>query len=291
MTQILAVSGRMQAGKTTACNFLFGLSMLGLDIVDYFRISDTGKIIVHTGNGDEAELDMSMSIPQNTSEAGLEYMATNIWPHIKSYSLADTLKLLCINLFGLSWEQMYGSNDDKNSLTEIKWDGLLGVVTTTEPPKDAQLIRGKLGKYYDVCSGLVYHEPGFMTAREVMQFVGTEVFRRMDSDIWVKTLMRQIQAENSAIALVGDVRFPNEVKGIQDVGGKVIRLTRKINDNAHPSECALDAENFDWTKFDAVIDNQNMTIQEQNEAIYSKLREWGWTDQEFKNEEGNVVKA
>jgi hypothetical protein len=58
-------------------------------------------------------------------------------------------------------------------------------------------------------------------------------------------------------------------------GGKVIRLTRVVNPNdTHPSETALDRENFDWRKFDAVIDNHKMGIPQELEMTYQLLREW-----------------
>jgi hypothetical protein len=66
------------------------------------------------------------------------------------------------------------------------------------------------------------------------------------------------------------------VKGIQDAGGKVIRLTRNIfgDSDQHPSETALD----DYEGFDFVLDNQKMSLQEQNEAVYNKLVDWNFVD-------------
>ena len=62
------------------------------------------------------------------------------------------------------------------------------------------------------------------------------------------------------------------VKGVQEAGGKVIRLSRNIfgDSDQHPSEIALD----DYEGFDATIDNSDMSISEQNEAVYNQLAEW-----------------
>jgi hypothetical protein len=56
------------------------------------------------------------------------------------------------------------------------------------------------------------------------------------------------------------------------MGGKVVRLTRNIHgDDSHSSEKALDIQNFDWSKFDIIIDNQNMDINQQNMAFWEAL--------------------
>ena len=57
-------------------------------------------------------------------------------------------------------------------------------------------------------------------------------------------------------------------------GGKVIRLTRNVfgDKDQHPSETALD----EYKDFDFVLDNQSMSISEQNESIYNQLAEWGF---------------
>ena len=116
-----------------------------------------------------------------------------------------------------------------------------------------------------------------MTAREVLQVVGTNTFRKMYHDVWADTCLRKIEKDNPDFAIISDVRFPNEVDTIQKAGGKIMRLTRDVcSTDAHTSETALDKENFDWDKFDFIIDNANLTIECQNEAIYKALHPIGW---------------
>lgn len=74
--------------------------------------------------------------------------------------------------------------------------------------------------------------------------------------------------ESPDIAVITDLRFENEIDEVKKYGGKIIRLTRKIKDDNHASEVALNDQN---EKYDCVIDNQNMTIPEQNEAVYKVL--------------------
>ena len=72
--------------------------------------------------------------------------------------------------------------------------------------------------------------------------------------------------------IVADSILEQAVEAIQKAGVKVIRLTRKPHEDAHPSETALD----NYENFDAVIDNQNFDINETNIKIMEVLREWGW---------------
>lgn len=101
-----------------------------------------------------------------------------------------------------------------------------------------------------------------MTAREFLQYFGTDVMRKIKDDIWVESTIKSILREQPLIAIIPDVRFPNEVNAIHDAGGKVIRLTRNVYNSDHGCESALDEDKFDWNNFDYVIDNQNGTIEE-----------------------------
>ena len=92
------------------------------------------------------------------------------------------------------------------------------------------------------------------------------------------------------IVLTGDVRFENEVKCIQELGGHVIRFLRSPFDDDHASEAALDGVEYDTAHclaknfepppgtilFDAIVDNREMNIEEQNEFVWNLVTERGW---------------
>ena len=171
-------------------------------------------------------------------------MEEHLNPFVKLYSFADLLKKgVCMDVLGLSYEQCYGTDENKNTMTDI---------VSPETGKRA-------------------------TAREVMQFVGTDFFRSIYPNVWVDATIRKIKEESPELAIICDCRFPNEVKGVQDANGKVIRLTRNCNDkDSHASETALDKENYDWDNFDSIIDNETMDVGEQNKELYDILANWGW---------------
>jgi hypothetical protein len=294
MTQrILGLSGRKQSGKNTATNFITGLELMSVGVVrSAFFIDEKGQLQIGDLFGNEeyaGHLDLNRTNPEFVS-----FLEEHVNPYVKVYSFADLLKKdVCIKILGLTHEQCYGTDEDKNTLTNLRWEDVPGVTIFDKPDDDvvsdisntlndgraeAEMIMGRLGPYYRKVHGVVHHAPGPMTAREVLQYVGTDIFRKMYSNVWVDALIRQIKKEDSSYALICDVRFPNEVEGIQVAGGKVVRLTRNPagNSDAHSSETALDKENFDWSKFDFILDNADMSINEQNKTLHTQLVEWGW---------------
>lgn len=158
----------------------------------------------------------------------------------KIYNFADPLKQdICMNILGLTKDQCYGTDEQKNELVDCYWN-------------QKQL-----------------------SAREVMQMVGTDMFRTMQKDVWSGATIRKIQRDNPPLALVADCRFPNEVEAIKSVGGLVIKLTRNPYNSDHASEVALDEDKFDHHVFDMVLDNKHMCIQEQNLILLQFLKHKG----------------
>ena len=88
------------------------------------------------------------------------------------------------------------------------------------------------------------------TPRYTMQTLGTEWGRgAMASDIWVRlAIMRANRLRAAGVAvIVDDMRFENEARAIQEVGGKLVRILRPDAARlaGHASEGALDGFRFD----------------------------------------------
>jgi len=175
----------------------------------------------------------------------------------KVYSFADPLKRdICINILGLTEQQCYGSDEDKNTLTKISWKDMPGYEPSWALAKD-------------------YDPSHLMTARQVMQFIGTNLFRKMKHDVWSGATINKIQQDNTDIAIIADCRFPNEVEAVKDAGGYVIKLTRNPYNSDHESETALDEIFYSQDNFDLIIDNSNINIDQQNSYVYSFLKDKG----------------
>lgn len=90
---------------------------------------------------------------------------------------------------------------------------------------------------------------------KLLQWWGTEYRRTQDPNYWTDKLFASIPS-NLDIALVTDVRFPNEADGIKQRGGYNIQVRRLNEDGGpfysidrpqeHPSEIALDYYNWDF---------------------------------------------
>ena len=65
-----------------------------------------------------------------------------------------------------------------------------------------------------------------LTPRWVLQYWGTEVCRKtFHDDIWIASLENKLRQSGDNI-VVSDVRFPNEIKAIKNLGGKIIWVKR-----------------------------------------------------------------
>lgn len=260
ITKVLGFSGRKQSGKTTSSNFIHGYQLRAFGIVNNFCITDIGALLVDTDiiiDGKETQSWAELNTYRRDSDFA-EWASYHMWPYVKNYSFAEPLKYIAVELFGINREQVYGSDEEKNSKTHLKWENMP--------------FSKKKGK---------------MTSREFMQHFGTNICRNMHQTIWTDALVKTITTEEPLLAVVDDCRFENEIDAIHSMGGKVIRLTRNLHDDDHDSEKALDT----YEDFDKIIDNQNMTIHETNVEIIKTLEEWGWLKDQIANEEKKQNKS
>ena len=90
--------------------------------------------------------------------------------------------------------------------------------------------------------------PGW-SGRRILQVAGTDWFRSLDRDVWIKNMEHRLSEYSSPrnYVFVDDVRFPNEAQLIQRLGGKVYRVHRPSHSPlegaaaAHASEAFVDS--------------------------------------------------
>ncbi len=102
--------------------------------------------------------------------------------------------------------------------------------------------------YKEASSGIPKPDgTGDWTRREILQKVGTDCFRAIDPDHWVKRALPDIQALLAqpcyAGVVVADVRFPNEAAAIRSLGGIIVLAERiggpqATTTSSHASETA-----------------------------------------------------
>ncbi len=167
------------------------------------------------------------------------------------YSFAKPLKDFLINVFQVPYQSCYGTNADKDKLTHLRWSKL------PIEPLEIDVIRKAVNAKDDT----------LMTGREVMEVFGSFICRKFFPDCWVAATANAIKAAKwPHIALITDVRFPNEIDYLQGPNTYIIRLRRNPLNRQVISETALDTYIFPQERcFE--IDNQGVTIDRKNTEL------------------------
>lgn len=98
--------------------------------------------------------------------------------------------------------------------------------------------------------------------RALLQFWGTEFRRNVNPDYWVTKVAKRLEKEKPEVALITDMRFPNEMEFIKKYG-ETVRVDRPdlpaLTPQSHPSEKALSlVPDEEWT---CILEN-NGTLEE-----------------------------
>lgn len=198
-------------------------------------------------------------------------------------SFADTLKEFCIETLGLEHCQCYGTDEEKNTSTKYKWEDVPDFLRWKfgNDPKAQELVRSGattneiLIEFYKDPNSPKDLKTGFMTGREIMQVVGTDLVRETFGNVWAEATIRRIKRLGKKFAVITDNRFPNEIKTIlKEPGGFVIRLTRSPHGmkEVHRSESALD--DFNWHRDKCyVLDNAELDIMQRDAAVVPILKD------------------
>jgi len=259
---IIGISGRKQAGKNTTANILHGIVLKRRGLIGDWNIGANGELNILTENSQSEEGWGEFDVSRKDA-AFVEYAEHSMWPYVKLYSFADNLKAICSDLFNIPPECVYGTDEQKNQLQKhLLWENMPKAINST--------LMKKIIKAPDAKRSFDWKE-GPMTAREFMQFFGTDVCRRMYEPIWVSSCIKKLKREKSQLAIIADVRFPNEAKAIEEAGGHLVRLTRDIYNDDHSSEVALD--DYPFTNY---IDNTSANIEDlmvKVKTFYNHLKE------------------
>lgn len=177
----------------------------------------------------------------------------------RKLAVSDNLKTLCMIIFSLTKEQVYTQKGkekqfiNKVVLTEDKLISVITIIESTHP----NLIDSynKLKRYIGV---------SFSNAREILQFVGTELCRALVVSYHLDLLQEDLISNQDTI--ITDIRFLNEANLINKLGGHVINVIRKdANKNInkkHLSEISMgNFNNFYYT-----INNQGSLV-----SLYNKV--------------------
>ncbi len=213
MAKFIAFSGKKQSGKDTAATIVYNILN-------------------------------ALSLPVDIGPAGLYKHSAMAGYRCKPFHFAKPLKDMVNLTLGIPQELLWGSDEDKETLTHVMWEGF---------PVEVRFkysLDGTEPCLVDGCLKQPRPRTGPMTVREVLQIMGTDIFReRVYGEVWSEAPFRQQWREGNVV-LLPDCRFPNEKKIVEDNDGIVIRINRtrsKAMDlDMHASEVALDDAEFEW---------------------------------------------
>lgn len=123
-----------------------------------------------------------------------------------------------------------------------------------------------------------------ISARELLQVLGTDIFREIvpnhlpnftltqNGDIWINLFKKRYQeiqkVDKTAIVIISDVRFPNELKAISEMNGVLIKIERPCVKNnvfsSHSSEKGVKDLKGDYeivNDFENVNDYENQCLE------------------------------
>lgn len=157
----------------------------------------------------------------------------------KTIALATPLKEFAGHVFGFSKRQLYGPSEARaeeiantaGTLLEflerfngpnVKW-GFENTWVSTYFPNYEQG-RSALSSWF------LTHISGreTITARHVLQTLGTECARKVKPDIWINAALKKakkmVEFEDTSLVIISDGRFRNEALKVKEAGGKILRI-------------------------------------------------------------------
>lgn len=155
------------------------------------------------------------------------------------FFFAKPLKDFCITALGLTHEQMYGTNAERESPTLYSWGSV------------HKNIRTKYKK----------REDEFLTAREVLQVIGTDIMREQFNPlVWAEAGVRAATNSKFQCCVFTDVRMRNEITAACNITEQaqgfllpvIVRIYRDTGlVDGHVSETDLDC-------YDAIPNQRNI---------------------------------
>lgn len=145
-------------------------------------------------------------------------------------ALGDVLKKEVADIFGVSVDLFYSQKGKEK------------IVMAIFPEGDF---------YSQIKGGTV---PKAMTARELLQWWGTDIRRHQDPAYWIKKMDSVLIQKRHSNVIIDDIRFPEEANLVRQHGGFLVRLEPYEGWEpgpfaGHKSETALD----NYKGFDMVI--------------------------------------
>lgn len=253
MKHLIISYGAKQCGKSTSLAAMYGYYLTSLGVIPNANFDEKGRMsVIYNQDTNEG---VYFDVDDNT-ESMLDFRKKHVWPHIKHASFADALKDSIVKLFGIKRHLIYGTDDDKNTITHIQWDKVLPILSQERQVKNS-------------------HKAGSnLTIRELCQVFGTDLCRTIDENCHLRSAVNQLVLDSPIIGFIADGRFENEFRYFDTKeakqllnGTKIwrVKYIRNSSPDNLPGEQGIPEVNN--SEYDLCIDNTNMTTIEKNEIF------------------------
>lgn len=246
----ICLFGSKQSGKTTTATAIYGYVAVQKEAVPLVKFTEDGQMFVEYSDGTGFHFDIDTQ-----SENIRTFYVEKVYKHIMHANYADKLKHTLALMFNIPLEKLYGSNEEKNELSSVKWGNMDQLVDSSyyKDKKDPN---------------------GFMTYRELMEIFGTDILRTMDEDIHIKGAFVTLEKWDPAIGILADGRFVNEFQFCEARKAErpdevcLIKHARKPLQSSAKSENGLDG--IDDDRFDLVVP-EDLSLTEKNQLVIKFL--------------------
>lgn len=248
MKNIVAISGPKGVGKTSLCKFLhasYERARKNLVLSSGDKIPESCSLIQYAETGrtqvlaDIDGVNCSVSL-RDSALSGI-------------FSFATKVKNISVDVLCLDADGVFGSEKGKNMLTQYLWENLPIWIRWINSPNRCftSIEDGESYCFNDIVNEDAFFNicvnkkllpsnlrSGFMTNREIMQILGTDIFRKLfDENIWVNSTINEILKSDYELCLIDDMRFNSEAKSVISNGGYIVILNRTVNfSDVHESE-------------------------------------------------------
>lgn len=245
---IIAIAGCKNSGKSSLCRYITYIMarVEGLLLDDPYSGVFTNKNLI------QLPKDASKNVYIGRGNSFYQQAAMVQEPNVMVDSFARPVKEICTDILGIPQNSVYGSDAEKNQLTDYCWDKI---------PENIKL------KFSDRKSGKI-------SAREIMQIIGTDIFREyFSNDIWVNALIKRSESSSAELLIVDDLRFNSEAKILMKRNAMFIHLQRMWGmGGSHASENGLDLNIFENYPYYCSIPDVDMSSK--NNIAFDAIKEY-----------------
>lgn len=246
---IIAIAGCKSSGKSSLCKFIT------------YIIARVDGLIANDNLSGKFSCDNLIQLPKNDTKNNIYLTKNGSFyknaeligkPCVEIDSFARPIKEMCVDILGISNERIYGTDEQKSSYTDYCWSKIPDHIKSSF----AERVNEKI------------------SAREVMQMIGTDIFRNYFSDsIWVDALIRRVEKSSSEVILIDDLRFNSEAEKLMKKNAMFIHLQRMWRQGGmHSSENGLDLNIFSGYPHYCSIPDVDIMVK--NRMAFEAIREY-----------------